>query len=159
MKTNSTDIYTYFTKPNGKSELLYSAEGWMRMELTLETAGPVAFSTREAVIPVLSGKGVLLDPDGEPKKFTLSKGDRIFIGAESVNRVTVVIEPVPFLEQITLLIESGFGGLKGIMGAAFRGRKGVSEAAATRPVDVRDHKTADVRDQNPVVPNFWKGRK
>jgi hypothetical protein len=115
-----TDIYTYFTRSTGENELLYSAEMWVKMTLVLETAGPVAVGTRESVIPVLSGKGILLDPDGEPAVFSIPKGDRIFISAESINRVQVFIEPIPWLEQILYQVESGFGGLKGLLAHALR---------------------------------------
>lgn len=118
-----TDIYTYFTQPNGQSELLYSAEGWIRIEFQLETAGPVAVGTRQDVVPVLSGKGVLLPPDGEPVKFVVPKGDRVYIAAEAVNRVKVIVEPLPWIEQILYQIETGFGGLKGLLGAVVRGRR------------------------------------
>lgn len=110
-----TDIYTYFTKPINESELLYSAESWVMVTLILETAGPVAVSTRQDVVPVLSGKGALLEPDGEPFRFVLPKGDRLFIAAEAINRVKVIIEPFPWLEQILLSLSQGFGGLMGLL--------------------------------------------
>jgi len=116
----NTDIYTYFTRSTGENELLYSAEAWVRITLVLETAGPVAVSTRESVIPVLSGKGILLDPSRIPSVFTIPRGNRIFISAESINRVKVFIEPIPWLEQILYQVESGFGGLKGILAHAMR---------------------------------------
>lgn len=116
-----TEIYTYFTDaPFGESKLLYSAETWVRVELQLETPGPVAVSTRQDVVPVLSGKGVLLPPDGEPIKFILPKGDRVFIASESFNRVRFFIEPIPWLEQILFQIEQGFGGTRGILGGLVR---------------------------------------
>lgn len=115
-----TDIYTYFTVPDGTSHLLYTAEEWMRIELALETAGPVSVSTRQEVVPVLSGKGVLLEPDGEPLEFIMPRGDRLFIAAESINRVKVIIEPIPWLEKILMQMESGFTGLRGVVGAFFR---------------------------------------
>lgn len=117
-----TDIFTYFTVPaiTNRSELLYSAEEWVRIELVLETAGPVAVSTRQSVTPVLSGKGVLLEPDGEPLKFIMPRGDRLFIAAESVNRVKVIIEPIPWLEQIYQTLTQGFGSLRGLLGGALR---------------------------------------
>ena len=115
-----TDIFTYFSVPDGESKLLYTAEEWMRIELVLETAGPVAVSTRQDVAPVLSGKGVLLAPSGEPLNFTLPRGDRLFIAAEAINRVKVIIEPIPWLEKILMRMESGFSGLKGVFGAFVR---------------------------------------
>jgi len=116
----NTDIYTYFTLPTGQNELLYSAEAWVKISLVLETAGPVAVSTRESVIPVLSGKGILLDPSGVPSVFSIPKGNRVFISSESVNRVKVFVEPIPWLEQILFHVENGFSGLKGILAHALR---------------------------------------
>ena len=88
-----TEISTYFTQI-GESRLLFSANFWCTVKLTLETAGPVAAGTREDVVPVLSGKGVLLDTSLE-QEWVLAKGDRIFIAAESINRVKFVVEPKP----------------------------------------------------------------
>lgn len=115
-----TDIFTYFTEPTGQSALLYSAETWVRIELQLETAGPVAVGTRQSVVPVLSGKGILLPPDGEPITFVMPKGDRLYVAAESVNRVKTIVEPIPWLQQILTHLDEGFGGLKGILGAVVR---------------------------------------
>jgi len=98
----STDIYTYFTKA-GEQTLVYSAKQWVRIKLTLETAGPVAFSTRADITPTLSGKGVLL-ATGVQQEITLPSGDRLYFLAESINRVKVIIEPVPWLEQIFLRV-------------------------------------------------------
>jgi hypothetical protein len=104
-----TEIYTYFTQI-GESRLLYSANFWCTIKLTLETAGPVAAGTRENLVPVLSGKGVLLTTD-EDEEWVLAKGDRIFITAESVNRVKVIIEPLPTGDILDLmLIERGLTG-------------------------------------------------
>jgi hypothetical protein len=97
-----TEIYTYFTRPQDGSKDFHAAAKWERVELQLETAGPVAVSTRQDIEPVLSGRGILLPPDGEPIEFTLGKGDRLFIASESINRVKVIIEPIPWLEQIWL---------------------------------------------------------
>lgn len=99
-----TQIYTYFTKPNGKSELLYSAEDWVRAKFILETAGPVSVGTREDVAPVLSGKGILIPPSGEPLEFFLPKGDRIFIAANATNRVKFIVEPIPWFAKISYQI-------------------------------------------------------
>ena len=118
-----TEIYTYFTNADGRSKLLYSAEGWVRIELALETAGPVSVGTRENLTPVLTGLGILLEPDGEPVEFVMPKGDRLYIAAESINRVKFIVEPIPWLQQILGELQSGFGGIKGIMGAALRRKK------------------------------------
>lgn len=100
-------IETYFTNRLG-SQLLYSAEDWVRVTLRLETAGPVAVSTAQEIAPVLSGKGRLL-PVGDEITFILPKGDRLFIVAASSNRVSWQIEPVPWLQQILMAMDQGFG--------------------------------------------------
>ena len=46
-ETYRSEIYTLFTKIGG-NHLLYSAQSWVRVILRLETAGPVAVSTRES---------------------------------------------------------------------------------------------------------------
>jgi hypothetical protein len=88
-----TEIQTYFTKI-GATRLLFSANFWCTVILTLETAGPVSAGTRESLTPVLGGSGVLLDT-GDEQKWKLAKGDRIFITAESINRVKFIVEPLP----------------------------------------------------------------
>jgi hypothetical protein len=95
-----TDIFTYLTVASGASELLFSAEDWIRIEFQLETAGPVAVGTKQNLSPVLSGKGILLPADGEPVRFIVPRGDRVYIAADAVNRVKVMIEPLPWIEQV-----------------------------------------------------------
>jgi hypothetical protein len=93
---------TYFTRvtPTGDAPVLYNADRlWARVRLTLETAGPVVVGFSSNLVPVLSGKGVLLRT-GEETVFDVSRGNRLYIAATGVNRVSVVIESVPWLEQI-----------------------------------------------------------
>jgi hypothetical protein len=127
-----TEIYTWFTKP-GPSTLVYSAEGWVRVRVRLETAGPVSLSTRQDVVPVLSGKGALLTTD-EVETFTLPKGDRLYIAAEAINRVKVFIEPVPFLERIQLDVERGFASVGRAINS-LRGRVGGGSKPAPAPAE------------------------
>ena len=103
--SSRTDIYTLFTQVGG-TRLLYSAEDWVRITLRLETAGPVDAGTREDIAPVLSGKGTSLND--EDVIFTLPKGNRLFYSAAAVNRVRVIIEPIPWLENILRNVELGF---------------------------------------------------
>jgi hypothetical protein len=99
LKTYSTEVYSYFTVPTTESDLLYSAESWVKMKLTLETAGPVAVGTAANITPVLGGNGRLLDTS-EEWEVILSKGTRIYVTSQTVNRLSVTIEPIPWLEQI-----------------------------------------------------------
>lgn len=94
-----TEIYTYFTIPDGQTKLLYSADRWVKIQLTLEDAGPVAVSTREDISPVLSGKGILLVTSREVE-FTLPQGNRLFIAATAVNRVSYITEPIPWFQSV-----------------------------------------------------------
>ena len=88
-----TEIQTHFTKIGG-THLLFSANFWCTVILTLETAGPVSAGTRESLTPVLGGSGVLLDT-GVESKWKLAKGDRVYVAAESINRVKFIVEPLP----------------------------------------------------------------
>lgn len=100
--TGRVEMSTYFTKPSG-SEVLYRAEGWVRLRLMLETAGPVAVGSRDSVTPVLSGAGILL-PINVEITFPMTKGNRVFIAATAINRVRVIIEPIPWEEQKTTML-------------------------------------------------------
>lgn len=99
-QTYRTDVSTYFTEPSGESKLFYTAENWVKIKLTLETAGPVAVGTSANVAPVLSGHGRLLDT-GVEYEVHLARGSAFYIAAEAVNRVSVSIEPIPWMEQIS----------------------------------------------------------
>jgi hypothetical protein len=99
LQTYRTEAYSYFTDPSNDSQLMYSAENWVRIKLLLETAGPVSVGTAAQIAPVLSGKGILLET-GVPFETYLAKGTRFYITSQTVNRISVVIEPVPWLEQI-----------------------------------------------------------
>lgn len=102
----NSDIFTYLTKANGRSEILYNADrNWVTITLLLETAGPVAVGNRASIVPVLSGKGQLLLTN-IPKTFDVTKGNRIYIAATAVSRVQVTIQPKPWLEQITAGVEN-----------------------------------------------------
>lgn len=102
LRNYNTEVYTYFTQPTGVTRELFTAEFWLRATLTLETAGPVAVGTRQEIAPVLSGKGIILTTD-IPVPFVLSRGDRLYIAAESINRVKIVREPLPGGEIFDLL--------------------------------------------------------
>jgi hypothetical protein len=99
LQTYVTEAYTYFTQADGKSHLLYSAENWVKIKLELETAGPVAVGTAANITPVLGGRGILLDDD-ELYEVVLPRGTRFYITSEATNRVSVTIEPIPWLEQL-----------------------------------------------------------
>lgn len=113
---NQTRIFTYFTKtpnPSLQFEVLYNGDRmWSKVTLTLETAGPVAVGDSQILQPVLSGKGQLLETN-VPTPFIIAKGTRIYVAATTVNRIKVVVEPLPWLEVIT--------GLLGALVAAIRG--------------------------------------
>jgi len=54
---------------------------------------------------------VLLEPDGEPLQFLVPLGDRLYVAAEAINRVKVIIEPLPWLEQVLQSMQGGFRSL------------------------------------------------
>lgn len=99
LQTYRTDVSTYFTEASSESKLLYTAENWVVVKLTLETAGPVAVGTNADVAPVLSGKGRLLDT-GVEYSISVARGTSLYIAAEAINRVSFTVEPIPWAEQL-----------------------------------------------------------
>lgn len=111
-----TFIDTYFTRvpvPGDDTDVVYNGDNmWARLTLTLETAGPVAVGNLSSITPVLSGKGQLLETD-VPLTFYIAKGTRLYIAATGINRVKVVVEPIPWLETITGLVGALLGAFRG----------------------------------------------
>lgn len=105
----TTEMYTFFARPvtDGRFVVLYNGDRqFAQVILTLETAGPVAVSTKQQIDPVLSGKGELLET-GVPLSFFLAKGNRVYVATTSINRIKVTIQPLPWLEQ--------FAGILGLL--------------------------------------------
>lgn len=105
----ATEIYTFFARPSpdGQLPILYNGDRqFAQVIMTLETAGPVAVSTKQQILPVLSGKGQLLET-GVPLAFSLAKGQRIYVATSSINRIKVTVQPFAWLEQ--------FAGLLGLL--------------------------------------------
>lgn len=94
-----TAIWTTFTQAGG-TKLLYSANTWVTVRVTLTTAGPVVVGNKQSLDPVLSGQGMLLVTD-ETMVFSLGSGSRLYYAADAVNRLSVVVEPVPWLRKIS----------------------------------------------------------
>lgn len=102
----TTEISTFFAKPSSEPVIIYNGDRqYAQIVLTLETAGPVAVSTKQNIAPTLSGKGALLET-GVPLSFFLAKGNRLYVSTTSLNRIKVVIQPVPWLEQIAGILGS-----------------------------------------------------
>jgi hypothetical protein len=97
----STDIWTYFTRATGITDLVYSTnpDDWIDVTLLLETAGPVAYGTRQDISPVTSGKGRLL-VTGVEARIALPPASRLYIVADTINRVGIQVAPVPWQRQI-----------------------------------------------------------
>lgn len=92
-------IFTYTTKPGGTHRLYNGDQQWVKVTLELETAGPVVVGTSQTLTPVLSGKGKSL-PTGQAREFILARGNILWIASTSINRVGVVIEQLPWFEQL-----------------------------------------------------------
>lgn len=101
LSDNNIQIFTYITKPTGKTDTLYNADrAWARVTLTLTTAGPVAVGQLADLGTLTGGQGMLLQT-GVPTDLNIAKGNRVFVVANAVNRVNVVVAPIPWLEVIT----------------------------------------------------------
>lgn len=127
----ATDISTYFTQIGG-TRLVHSAQTWMKITLELETAGPVAVGTRDDLQPVLSGKGILLTLN-EQQVWVMEKGDRLFATSQTINRVKMIIEPIPWQGKIDGSINSGFSTLMSLMKKLAARKKSPSVATPQIP--------------------------
>lgn len=96
----------------GPTRLLFTVENWSTVRLTLRSAGPIAVGTASDLMPLTSGKGILLVTD-EPYVTVVPGGTRIYAAAGAINRLNVTIEPVPWLEQIALQLEQIRGAVVG----------------------------------------------
>jgi hypothetical protein len=103
---------TYFTVPDGQTHLLYTAQSWVKVRLLLESAGPVVYGQNQGITPVLSGRGSRLIT-GEEKEIELTKGSRIFIAAEAINRVSFSVSPIPFSDVIGGWVSALLGAITG----------------------------------------------
>jgi len=101
--------FTYVTTASVETQVLYTADRpWVQVTLALETGGPVAVGVQSTLQPVSNSPGILLPNSGEPRTFWIAKGNKIYISSTSVNRVTVVISPLPWLQQLTALLTAVF---------------------------------------------------
>jgi hypothetical protein len=102
-------VFTYITKVPTQDEstsILYNGDRmWAKVRVTLQTAGPVSVGEAADLQPVLSGKGQILQT-GIPAEFSIGKGNKLYVAANTVNRVTVVVEADPWLESIQGLLTS-----------------------------------------------------
>lgn len=129
-----TRIQSYFTVP-GETKVLYTAANWIELLVTLETAGPVAIGTTEQIQPVLSGKGRLLAP-GVEARFHLYRGDRLYIAADTINRISFIAHHVAWQQQILATVAAAVDASKGIassIGSLFGDKAPGAEAADVLP--------------------------
>jgi hypothetical protein len=99
---------TYFTVP-GDAQILYDGSRiWVRVTITLRTAGPVVVGETAQIVPVTSGQGILLVTN-QPVVFDLAKSNKLFIAANGLNRVEYLVQPLPWLEEITGTLSTAAG--------------------------------------------------
>lgn len=96
--------FTYFTRvgpdQGGSAFILYNGDrAWAEVSLTLQTAGPVTVGKESNLFPITSGRGIQLITNVE-QRFTIAKGDRLYVAATSVNSISVMVKAFPWLEQI-----------------------------------------------------------
>lgn len=111
-----TQIYTLRTRDTAAtSELLYSTDEWVFITLVLETQGSVMVGTKHNIAPVSGTAGVLLNPNGEPLRFVLPRGDRLYWASTEVNRVKVIIEPFPWFSQALTVLDNIARGIRALL--------------------------------------------
>lgn len=105
LQTEQTDMFDQFTTTIGETFKFYTVNRDVRVTLILQTAGPVVVSTRAQVTPVQTGLGLTLVPL-QPVTFALPRGSSLYYGASSVQRVSVIVEPIPWANTIAGKIDN-----------------------------------------------------
>lgn len=96
----STLTSMYFTRAAAEPIQIYTGDrAWAIVKLRLQTAGPVAVSTLQSMGSVTSGNNLLLTTN-EEEEFVCPFGNSIWVLATAVNRIAMVVQPAPWLEQI-----------------------------------------------------------
>lgn len=97
---SSSTFFTPIGAISTGTPIIYNGDRlWAKVTLTLETAGPVAVGQQSNLFPVLGGSGILLQT-GVPFSWDVGKGTKLYIAATAVNRVSVLIQAYPWVEQI-----------------------------------------------------------
>lgn len=96
VQANASD---FFTTPTDGTQLLYSADQWVQVVVTLRTVGPVSCGQNASQVPVQSGKGIALVTN-IPVTFTLARGTRLYVASTTVSRLSVVITPIAATSDI-----------------------------------------------------------
>jgi hypothetical protein len=121
--TYITDPKTTLTLPGKIVQIVPATQAWVKATLTLETAGPVEVSN-SSQWTFLNGSGQTLIVN-VPMPFFVARGNNLYLQSGASNRVKVLIEPLPWLEQIVGGISNGFSKLAGavsLLAAAIRGK-------------------------------------
>jgi hypothetical protein len=116
----TSDLSTFLTTAvaNGQPQVLYNGDRQQaNVTLTLETAGPVTVSTRAAL-----KTGHVLQT-GVPTTIPVAKGNRLYVAASGINRISVDVVPVPWQEQQAGLLAQVVAGLGALLNVLARGVK------------------------------------
>lgn len=98
-----TQVYTITTDTTGTPKLLYLGDRqWAKLTLNLETAGPVTVSTSSSP-KIGEGSGIALQTN-QAIEIVMAAGQRLYYASGAVSRVRVIIEPLPWGEQLALLL-------------------------------------------------------
>jgi hypothetical protein len=128
--TQSSDAFSFFTKASNVPQQLYTGDRpWVNVKVLLETAGPVAVATKQNFLPVTSGKGRQLRT-GVEATFTLPKGARLWIASTAINRVSVTVEPFPWLEQLYAALANNAAATRSLLDLFVTMPKSIANALA-----------------------------
>lgn len=100
-----TKIFTYTSTgvtASSDSQNFVSTDDWTQVRLLLQTAGPMAVSNIINAFPVGS-KGILLSSTVWTN-IIVPPASRLYMVSNAPQRVSVVIEPVPYLATVVQLL-------------------------------------------------------
>lgn len=116
-QSNAYTLLTKDTAVQGKSGTLQLYPGsinrWTLLRVTMLTAGgAVAVGFSEDISPPLSGKGRQLFLNTEVQLY-VAPGQKVWYACDSVQRLAIQLEPLPWLQQIVLSIGTMLASMTG----------------------------------------------
>lgn len=154
-----SETYTFFTKDTAESQnsgtaVLYSGidSRWTLVRITLETAGgQVAFGFKQDIHPPQSGKGRLLSATRETQIY-VPPNQKLYYAADSVQRISISFEPLPWLQQILHVVSNLFASVPKPVQAPIEALKEVVTGGLLVPGWKKALRVGSKRDESRALP-------
>lgn len=101
------------TAPN--SDPFISTDKWTNIVIVKESSGQIVIGTDADLFPIGSGKGISLPAD-QPLKMLLAPNTKLYAGAATSERFSLIATPIPVGDIVTRIVEEFIEGFKQFFG-------------------------------------------